>query len=91
MNIPDNFSEGLRNNFWVKCLNSLIRIRDPESFLALDPGWKKFSFASSRLTLYGRDDIISEVQLLQAGEAGQGVPTHRLDGVPGQAQAPQLL
>ncbi len=53
---------------------------DPHWFLC---GW--------RLTLYGGDDIIREVQLLQAGKAGEGVPTHRLDGVPGQAQAPQLL
>ena len=34
MNIPDHISENLETIFWVKntYLNSLMRIRDPESF-----------------------------------------------------------
>ena len=42
-------------------------------------------------TLNGGDDIVCEVQLLQAGQAGQSVPTHGLDGVSGERQAPQLF
>ncbi len=42
MNIPDHISESLETIFGLKYLNSLIRIRDPEIFLSLDPGWKKF-------------------------------------------------
>jgi hypothetical protein len=56
MNIPDHISDGFRKIFWVKYIDSVMQIRDPESFLALDPRWKKFSLASSRLTLYGGDD-----------------------------------
>jgi hypothetical protein len=42
---PGSFSESLGSFFGVKkYLNSLIRIRDPESFVTLDPGWKKFGY-----------------------------------------------
>jgi hypothetical protein len=40
MNIPDLISDSLETIFWVKDLNSLMRmqIRDPEIFLTLYPG-----------------------------------------------------
>jgi hypothetical protein len=42
MNIPDHITESLEPFFGLKYLNSLMwmRIRDPEIFLTLDPGWK---------------------------------------------------
>jgi hypothetical protein len=39
MNNPDHISESLKNYFGLKCLNSLMWIRDPKNS---DPGWKKF-------------------------------------------------
>jgi hypothetical protein len=89
---PGSYFRRLEKQFFgLKYLNSFMRIWKFGIFLTLDPGWKKFSFASPRLTLYCGNDVIREVQLLEAGEAGECVPTHRLDGVPGQAQPPQLL
>jgi hypothetical protein len=41
MNIPDHISESSETIFWSKYLNSLMRMRIRESFLTLDPGWKK--------------------------------------------------
>ncbi len=42
MNIPDNISESLETIFWLKYLNSLMRMRiqiqDPGIFLTLVPG-----------------------------------------------------
>ena len=40
------------------------------------------------ITLNGGDDIVCQVQLLQAS---QSVPTNGLDGVMGERQAPQLF
>jgi hypothetical protein len=40
MNIPILFSELLETIFWVKMLKFFDE--DPEIFLTLDPGWKKF-------------------------------------------------
>ena len=41
--------------------------------------------------LYGRDDVLREVETLEAAEAGEGVPAHRLDGVGLQGQRGQVL
>jgi hypothetical protein len=39
---PDHISESLEPFLNKKYINSLMRIRDPEIFLALDPGWEIF-------------------------------------------------
>ena len=41
--------------------------------------------------LYGRNDVLREVETLEAAEAGEGVPAHRLDGVGLQGQRCQVL
>ncbi len=44
MNILDHISESWETSFWLKYLNSLLRMRiqDPGIFLARDPEWEKF-------------------------------------------------
>ncbi len=43
MNNPDHISESLETIFWVKYLNFLMRIQDPEwKKFGSYPGWEKF-------------------------------------------------
>jgi hypothetical protein len=43
INIPDHISESFEAIFWIKYLNSLMRIRDP-GWKKSDPGWKEFGY-----------------------------------------------